>query len=134
MQIAIDPIHAGVLPLTPAGAAAMAAASALARGAFLLAPVGIPEDPPLPDIPGARECFREAVHQLEQALQHATGKPGRAEIELALAEAQEGLWHLQTPGITPPVVDVLEHAWQGGELARKALAMFENPPIVGPPA
>jgi hypothetical protein len=89
-------------------------------------------------VDGAKAAFAEAVSQLEQGLQAATGIPGHAELEASLTEAREGLWHLQTPHISLPVVEVLDHAWKGGEMARKALEMFEvgqaAPPAGGAPA
>lgn len=127
MTTAIEPVHPEtIVPLSPAGAHAQAAASALTRASLLLTPVGIPERPlPPPDVDGAKAAFAEAVLQLEQGLQAATGVPGHAELEASLTEAREGLWHLQTPHISLPVVEVLDHAWKGGEMARKALELFE---------
>jgi hypothetical protein len=131
---AVEP--AGILPMTPAGQYAAAGATALARAGFLLNPVGIPEDPPAPDIAGARVAFQEAVEHLTAALDHAGGRPGHRQIEAALEEAQEALMHLAKPGINPPIAAVVDHAWRGGELARTATAAFEQNPdawIMTPP-
>ena len=121
-----------ILPMPGPAQHALAAASALTRAGFLLGPVGIPENPPAPDVVGAREAFREAVFQLEQALHHAGGLPGHRMIEAAIEEAREALMHLTRPGVNPPIADVIDHAWRGGELAREALEYFNtNPPVGG---
>jgi hypothetical protein len=123
----IDSIElASVVPMTPAGQCSRAAASALSRALFLLSPLGVPEDPPAPDVVGAREAFREAVNQLEAALMHASGRPGHSQVEAALEEAREALIHLTRPGINPPIADVVDHAWRGGDLVRDAIAAFEG--------
>jgi hypothetical protein len=111
-----------IMPMPAPAQHALAATWALARANHLLAPIGIPEDPPAPDVVGAREAFKEAVFQLEQALHHAGGLPGHTQIEAALEEAREALMHLAKPGINPPIADVIDHAWRGGELTREALA------------
>jgi hypothetical protein len=119
-----------ILPMPGPAGYARAASSALARAGFLLNPVGIPEDPPAPDIAGARAAFQEAVEQLEQALAHAGGRPGHLQAEAALEEAREALMHLSRPGITPPIADVVDHAWRGGDLARQATDYFASEPDV----
>lgn len=115
-----------ILPLPTPAQHALAAAWAMQRAQHLLTPVGIPEDPPPPDIPGAREAFREAVDQLKQALEHAGGRPGHREIEAALEEAQEALVHLTRPGINPPIADVADHAFRGAELTRTAIDLING--------
>lgn len=115
-----------IVPMPGPAQHALAAAWALARAEFLLKPVGLPEEPPKPDITGARDAFKEAVAQLHEALEHAGGRPGHRQIEAALEEANEALMHLAKPGINPPIADVIDHAWRGGELAKEALAQFDQ--------
>lgn len=110
-----------IVPMPDAAQHALAAAWAMARAGFLLAPIGIPEALPAPDVTGAREAFREAVRQLEDALHYADGLPGHTQVQAALEEATEALMHLTRPGVNPPIADVVGHAWRGGELAREAL-------------
>lgn len=121
-----------IVPMPDAAQHALAAAWAMARAGFLLAPVGIPEEPPAPDVTGARAAFREAVQQLEEALQYADGLPGHTQVQAALEEATEALMHLTRPGVKPPIADVVDHAWRGGELAREAIGqlggVWEPPP------
>lgn len=112
---------ASILPMPAPAQHALAATWALSRAHSLLSPVGTPEDPPVPDVTGARDAFDEAVFQLEQALHHAGGVPGHTQIEAALEEAREALMHLAKPGVNPPIADVVDHAWRGGELTREAL-------------
>ena len=127
----ITPVeNMSILPMPSSAQHALAATWALSRASFLLNPVGIPENPPAPDITGAREAFNEAVYQLEQALEHAGGRPGHRQIEAALEEAQEALMHLSRPGINPPIAAVVDHAWRGGELAREAMTHFGEEPDV----
>ena len=123
-----------LLPDTTHARAAQAAARALERAAVLLAPVGIPEDPPAPDVVGARAAFTDAVDRLRTVLAHTAGRPGERHVELALAEAEEALLHLNTPGIAPPIADVVDHAARGTELVEQALALFDRNPAgwVGP--
>jgi len=129
----ITPIESqSILPMPAPAMHALAASSALARAGFLLNPVGIPEDLPAPDIAGAREAFQEAVVQLNLALEHAGGRPGHREIEAALEEAQEALMHLAKPGINPPIADVIDHAWRGGELVRDAVDQLASAPDAWP--
>ena len=122
-----------IVPMPDAAQHALAATWALARAGFLLNPVGIPEDPPAPDVAGAREAFREAVHQLTEALRYADGLPGHEQVHAALEEANEALMHLTRPGVKPPIADVIDHAWKGGELAREAVAHLggnpDEPPV-----
>ncbi|MCB0880315.1 MAG: hypothetical protein KDC46_15190 [Thermoleophilia bacterium] len=110
-----------IVPMPDGAQHALAATWALARAGYLLNPVGIPENPPTPDVPGARDAFREAVWQLEEALKFADGLPGHEQVQAALEEANEALMHLTKPGVKPPIADVVEHAWKGGELAREAV-------------
>jgi hypothetical protein len=121
-----------IIPMPDAAQHALAATWALTRAQFLLNPVGIPEDPPKPDVIGARDAFQEAAHQLEQALQHAGGRPGHRQIEAALEEAQEALMYLARPGVNPPVAMVAECALRGGELAREALNLLHETGDVWP--
>ncbi len=113
---------------------ALAAARALERAHYLLAPVGLPEDPPPADVDGARTAFGEAVDRLRATLAHAAGRPGTQHIELALAEAEEALRHLATPGIVPPINDVVDHAARGTAYVEQAIALFDRNPAgwVGP--
>lgn len=123
MQIApVEP--SSILPMPGPAQHALAASWALSRAGFLLNPVGIPEDLPKPDVAGARVAFQDAVEHLELALQYAGGRPGHQQIEAALEEAQEALMHLSKPGINPPIADVVDHAWRGGELVREAVDEF----------
>ena len=131
MQIApLEPTS--IVPMPAPAQHALAASWALARAEFLLNPVGIPENPPAPDVTGAREAFKEAVFQLQEALTHAGGRPGHRQIEAALEEATEALMHLAKPGVNPPIADVIDHAWRGGELAKEALGHFGEDPDVWP--
>jgi len=118
-----------IAPMSPAGSHARAAASALMRASSLLTPLGIPERPlPQPDFDAAHAAFLEAVEQLEAGLAAASGLPGHAELEASLNEVHEGLYHLQTARQVPTALaDVIENAWKGGELARKAIDSFEVP-------
>ncbi len=125
MQLAaLEPLT--ILPMPNAAQHALAAAWAMQRAQHLLAPVGIPEDPPPPDVPGARDAFKEAVYQLRQALEHAGGRPGHLQIEAALEEANEALLHLARPGVNPPIADVVDHAWRGAELTRTAIDLLNG--------
>ncbi len=117
-----------IVPMPDAAQHALAATWALARAGYLLNPVGLPENPPPPDLVGARDAFREAVHQLEQALHYADGLPGHEQVQAALEEAHEALMHLTRPGVKPPIADVVDHAWRGGELAREAVAHLGGDP------
>ena len=131
MQIqAVAPMT--IVPMPDAAQHALAAGWALARAGFLLNPVGIPENPPTPDVPGARDAFQEAVWQLEEALKHADGLPGHEHVEAALEEANEALMYLNRPGVNPPIARVIENAWRGGELAREAVGRLGGDPNVGP--
>lgn len=121
---AVEPLT--ILPMPTPAQHALAAAWALQRAQHLLAPIGIPEEPTPPDVTGARAAFKEAVHQLKQALEHAGGRPGHREIEAALEEANEAIMHLARPGVNPPIVDVVDHAWRGAELARTALDLMNG--------
>ncbi len=116
----------GILPLPAPTQHALAAAWALQRAHHLLAPVGIPEDLPPPDVPGARAAFLEAVLQLKEALTHAGGRPGHLHVEAALEEAQEALVRLARPGVHPPIAAVIDNAWRGAELARTAVDLFNG--------
>ncbi len=117
---------ATILPMPDAQQHALAATWALARAGYLLNPVGIPENLPKPDIAGAKDAFNEAVLQLEQALHYADGLPGRQKVQAALEEANEALMHLNRPGVHPPIADVVNHAWRGGDLAREALDLMNG--------
>jgi hypothetical protein len=121
-----------ILPMPDPAQHALAATWALSRASFLLSPVGIPEQPQTPDIPGARDAFREAVEQLEAALAHADGRPGHVQVEAALEEAREALMHLSRPGVNPSIADVIDHAWRGAELAREAVAQLGTAKDVWP--
>lgn len=121
-----------IVPMPDAAQHALAAGWALARAGFLLTPVGIPEQPPAPDVTGARDAFKEAVWQLEAALKYADGLPGHEQVQAALEEANEALMHLARPGVNPPIADVVDHAWKGGELAREAVARLGGDPDARP--
>jgi hypothetical protein len=123
-----------IVPMPDAAQHALAATWALARAGFLLNPVGIPENPPAPDIAGARDAFHEAVTQLEEALHYADGLPGHEQVQAALEEAREALVHLTRPGVRPPIADVIDHAWRGGELAREAVGHLGGDAGAVPPA
>ena len=115
-----------IVPMPGPAQHALAASWALSRAEFLLKPVSVPEDPKGPDVAGAREAFKEAVYQLEQALEHAGGLPGHTQIQAALEEAHEALMYLARPGVNPPIAAVIDHAWRGGELAKEALKHFDE--------
>lgn len=136
MQITpIETIGIGLIPDTTHIKHATAAAKAFEQAALCMDPLGIPEDPAVPDVTGARAAFQVAVRQLELTLEHAGGRPGHLEVEVALEEAQEALMHLARPGVNPPVADVVNHAWRGGEYLRTAIAEFDRNPdawIMGP--
>lgn len=104
----------------------LAAAWALGRAQRLLNPIGIPEQPPPPDITGARDAIREAVDHFQQALDLTQGQPGHVEAQAALDQARQALAYLNRPGINPPIATVTEHAFRGAELAREALTRFHT--------
>ncbi len=121
----ITPIAGNILPALRAARHARDAAGALARVEPLLDPTLAPHDVERE----LHDAFDAATTHLEQALQHAGGRPGHRQIEAALEEAHEALAWLRQPGVEPPHLGLfVEYAWRGGKLLNEAIDMLAAAP------